>query len=136
MTYQCCSILVVISTKCPSAIQSSSEGVVDVTLHVLSKHHKNIDICGAILMILSACAFEEKHVIFLLTQHLKEFQFMCQSISMFQVALRLSTRLSTNLSFSPPSESWRSGCDRGRALDHQKVYALRLYDRVEPSCRL
>jgi hypothetical protein len=57
---------------------------VDATLHVLSYHHKNIDICGTIFKILSACAFEEKHVTFILTQQIKEFQFMCQSISMFQ----------------------------------------------------
>lgn len=72
------------STKCPSVILSSSESIVDATLHVLSYHHKNIDICGTIFKILSACAFEEKHVTFILTQHIKEFQFMCQSISMFQ----------------------------------------------------
>jgi hypothetical protein len=79
------------STKCPSAIQSSasiSESLVDVTLHVLSFHHKNYDICGTIFKILSTCAsgsaFEEKHVTFILTQQVKEFQFMCHSISMFQ----------------------------------------------------
>lgn len=65
-------------------MQFFSENIVHVTLNVLSHHHKNVDICGTIFKILSACAFEEKHVNYILTDQLKEFKFMCQSISMFQ----------------------------------------------------
>lgn len=90
VTYQCCSILSIVSTKCPSAIQFYSESIVKVTLHVLSSQHKNVDICGTIFKILSACAFEENHVNYILNDQLKEFRFMCHSISMFQVLFHLS----------------------------------------------
>lgn len=85
ITYQCCSILGIIGTRCPSAIYNVSETIITTILDVLPHHHQNIEICGTIFGILSACAFEEKYVNYLLNHKLSEFQFMCKSIPMFQV---------------------------------------------------